>query len=126
MRRLLCMTLALGLGACASGESNLEKFAAGIHAADGAAVVGSVWLVDRAERDWSERVVPQGEGRYRVAVARGPFSGMGEGDFARRFRAASERTCAGYRMLSYDERYEPAGLAGASRVAEGLIQCPTS
>lgn len=113
----------LCLCACASGESNLEKLFKGIHPADALAVAGAVWLAHEYAQPWSERVVDQGAGRFRVEVARAAWSGGGEGDFGRRFGAIGERTCGSFRVLSYRERFEPEQFAGARRIGEGVIEC---
>jgi hypothetical protein len=123
---LLCAALAstaLGLGACASGESQLEKFTRGINPVDGAAVLGVAWLASEYARPWDEQVLEQGAGRYRIEVARMAWSDVGEGDFGRRFKALGARACGGYRLLSYSERLEPAQFAGVRRIAEGVIEC---
>lgn len=123
MRRAGDVLLALALGGCASGDSRVERFAEGIHAVDGAAVIGALWLAHTYARPWSEHVEDRGGGRYRLEVTRAAWSGAGEGDFARRLFDLGSRTCAEYRLLSYRERLDPGNLAGAGRIAEGLIDC---
>jgi hypothetical protein len=129
-RVLLAHCAALGLAACADGTSHIEAAFAPVHPLDAAvAAAALVYLhpLDNADAGWRAASTDIGDGQYRISVTRAAWNGGGEGEFSRRFdseagRVAAARSCSGFTILSYQERYE-AQLVGAMKVAEGLIEC---
>jgi len=106
----------------------VESLFRNIHALDAAVVGGSAFLLYELGPGWRANVVQSADRRFRIAVARSPWPGGGDGEFVARFnreaqRVATENACNGFRVLAYAERYEVTGVFFSNRVGEGEIEC---
>ena len=123
---VLCHTLT----GCASGRGYTENFFNQIKPLDAAVLLGAGILIYTVGNTspWDVEVAPLPNGAaYKVTLRRAILASGGDGDSNFLFRQEAERitlsqSCAGYRILRYEERLETVYI-GARRVAEGIIEC---
>jgi len=129
MNRRIVIVGSLLLAGCASGTSHVEKLARQVNALDAVAAAGIGLLVHQHANasPWEVEVAPLAGKAFRLTLRRAILAMGGEGEPGLLFRRHAEniaaaQSCAGYRVVSYEERIETV-LAGARRVAEGVIEC---
>ncbi len=114
---------------CAAGKGRTEVMLDNINAVDVLAIEGIAFMVYEigGHSVWEAQTSPAGTNLYRVTLKRDRFASAGDGEAVHLFKRHAERvaaahSCANYRILEFEERYDSL-LLGSQRIAEGLIEC---